>query len=125
MLDLNKLVSDAELLDGKFISVEDFKEVLNNYEPETIEELISILDNNIQDDISSYADSKVDIYNYDLREWSVDNYNYIEDAISEFGINTNNPDFHQLIMQGQYYAYSNEYYNLLNEFRNYVETLED
>jgi hypothetical protein len=51
-------------------------------------------------------DGAIDIYYYDLREWAVDNYNYIDDAIEE-GITDGN-DFHQLIQSGQYCYYREE-----------------
>jgi hypothetical protein len=46
-------------------------------------------------------DSNIDLYYYDLRKWSVDNYNYIEDAIEE-GLCEGVSDFHKLIQCGQY-----------------------
>ena len=113
---------------GEFLDKSDLTDLLSNYNFNSKDELIDYLNdedgNYIGDSISELSDSKIDLYNYDLRKWSVDNYNYIEDAISEFGIDTQNPDFHQMIQQGQYYAYSNEFYNLVNEFKDYIESLD-
>ena len=44
------------------------------------QELIDWLEDDSSDMVSELSDSKVDIYYYDLRKWSVENYNYIEDA---------------------------------------------
>lgn len=48
-------------------------------------------------------DGAIDIYSYDLRKWSLDNYNFIEDAIEE-GLCEGVSDFHKLIQAGQYVA---------------------
>ena len=54
-----------------------------------------------------YVDNHVYIYNSDLIEWAKDNYNYIDDAISEFG--APEPfDFWKCIQQGQYNKYNEE-----------------
>lgn len=49
-------------------------------------------------------DNMIDVYNYDLRKWSVDNYQYVEDAIEE-GLCEGVTDFHALIQAGQYMYY--------------------
>lgn len=56
----------------------------------------------LSDLISEYSDSIVDIYNYPLLYWLKDNYEYVEMAISEFGIDSRNCDFFRLIQMGQY-----------------------
>mgnify|MGYP003592525146 CR=1 FL=1 len=113
---------------GEFLDKSDLIDLLSNYDFNNKDELLSYLNdedgNYIWDTVTELADSKINIYNHDLRLWSVDNYNYIEDAISEFGIDTQNPDFHQMIQRGQYYAYNNEFDILVNEFKDYIETLE-
>ena len=67
------------------------------------------------DIINEIADSNCDIYTYDLMKWvgEGNNYQHIEDAISEFGFpkSDGKPDFIKAIMAGQFYA-NNE---LLNE----------
>ena len=124
---INEIVKGFDYT-GEFLDKSDLSDLLSNYDFNNKDELLSYLNdedgNYIGDNITSLADSKIDICNYDLRKWSVDNYNYIEDAISEFGINTDKPDFHQMIQRGQYYAYSNEFYSLVDEFKDYIETLD-
>jgi len=51
--------------------------------------------------IHERIDSAVDIYYYDLRKWSVDNYNFVEDAMEE-GLCEGVTDFHKLIQAGQF-----------------------
>ena len=120
MLRMNKIVDKFEYT-GEFLDKTDLQDLLSNQKFGDFQELVDWLEDDASDMISELADSKVDIYYYDLRKWSVDNYNYIEDAISEFGVDTKNPDFHDMIQSGQYYAYSNEFYTLVQEFKDYIE----
>lgn len=120
MLRMNKIVDKFEYT-GEFLDKTDLQDLLSGQKFRDLQELIDWLEDDLSDMISELSDSKVDIYYYDLRKWSVDNYNYIEDAISEFGIDEKNPDYHTLISQGQYYAYSNEFYTLVHEFKDYIE----
>ena len=124
---INEIIKGFDY-NGEFLDKSDLTDLLSNYDFNTKDEILSFLNdedgNYISDNITELADSKIDCYNYDLRKWAVDNYNYIEDAISEFGINTDKPDFHQMIQRGQYYAYSNEFYSLVDEFKDYIETLD-
>lgn len=81
---------------------EDAKIALFEYDSDTLAEAYK--QDDIYDIISECADSNVDVYNYDLLKWLPDNYNYVEDAIEEFGFPTNDgkPDMIKAIMQGQY-----------------------
>ena len=125
--DINEIIKGFDYT-GEFLDKSDLGDLLSNYDFNTKDELIDYLNdedgNYIGDTISELSDSKIDICNHSLRKWAVDNYNYIEDAMSEYGVNTDKPDFHQLIQQGQYYAYNNEFYNLVYEFKEYIESLE-
>jgi urease gamma subunit len=51
-------------------------------------------------------DRKIEIYKYELRKRAVENYEYVEDAISE-GL-SDGTDFHQSIQSGQYLLYSQQ-----------------
>ena len=51
--------------------------------------------------VHEIIDSNIDIYYYDLRQWSVDNFDYIEQALAE-GLAEGVTDFHKLIQCGQY-----------------------
>lgn len=70
----------------------------------------------ICDIVNELADSNVDIYNNDLLNWAKNNYNYIDEAIAEFGDGVN---FINDIQIGQYYYYSKEIYNNLKEYLRY------
>lgn len=59
-------------------------------------------------------DGMIDIYNYDLRKWSVDNYEYVEQAIDE-GLCEGTSDFHKLIQCGQYVYYTEQANEALEE----------
>lgn len=52
--------------------------------------------------ITEYADSQVDLYNYDLIEWFRYNYEYVEQAVAEFGVDERNFDIFRLFQSGQY-----------------------
>ena len=120
MLRMNKIIDKFEYT-GEFLDKTDLQDLISNQKFGDFQELVDWLEDGASDMTSELANSKVDIYNYDLRKWSVDNYNYIEDAISEFGVDTENPDFHKMIQSGQYYAYSNEFCVLVSEFKDYIE----
>lgn len=112
---------------GEFLDKNDLMDLLN-YNGGTFEDFNYLIDyleendnNYIGDNISSLSDSKVDIYYHSLREWAVDNYSYIEDAMDEYGT-PDKFDFHNCIAQGQYYAYNNEFYVLISEFKEYIES---
>ena len=120
MLRMNKIVDKFEYT-GEFLDKTDLQDLLSGQKFGDFQELIDWLEDDSSDMISELSDSKVDTYYYDLRKWSVDNYNYIEDAIAEFGVDEKNPEYHALISQGQYYAYSNEFYTLVQEFKDYIE----
>lgn len=125
MLRINKLIKGFDYK-GDFLNSDNLKDLFYGMEFESFGELIDYLNgddsNYISDKISELSDSIVDVYYYSLREWSVDNYGYIEDAIEEFGVDTKNPDFHKMIQMGQYFAYSQEFYSMVNDFKDYLET---
>ena len=66
----------------------------------------------------------IDIYYYDLRKWSVDNYSYVEDAIEE-GLCEGESDFHKLIQAGQYLYYREQANELIEEIFKEYEPEED
>ncbi len=47
-------------------------------------------------------DSNIDIYYYSLRQWAVDNWEHVEDAINEGLVDTDDFDYHKAIQGGQY-----------------------
>lgn len=125
MLRLETITNGFEYT-GEFLSKDDLIDLLN-YNGGKFEDFIYLIDylngednNYISDSIASLSDSKVDIYYHDLRKWAVDNYSYIEEAMNEYGT-PEKFDFHNCIAMGQYYAYSNEFYTLVNEFKEYIE----
>lgn len=83
----------------------------------------------ISDVINYIADSKVDIYNYDLWEWAKDNGEWIEGVIAEglYPIDSGDFDLMRLFMGSQYLQISSELYKNLDDILTYVllENLED
>ena len=65
--------------------------------------------------VHELIDSSIDVYNYPLRQWAVDNWEYVEQAISE-GLAEDFTDYHKLIQWGQYMQ-------LFEEAREAVEQL--
>ena len=106
-LDKNDLWDLINFRGGKFEDITELKDYLNN--------------DDLSDFINELSDSKVDVYNYDLRKWVVDNYNYIEDAVSEYGYDYHDFDFHKIIMMGQYLAFNNEFNKLKYDFVDYLD----
>lgn len=79
-------------------------------------DLYELLDYN--GSIHEIIDSNIDIYYYDLRKWAVDNYHYIEQAISEGLYDTNNFDYHASIQAGQYVQLQEQAYTYIEELYN-------
>ena len=68
----------------------------------------------ISDLFTEQADGYVDIYNADLLEWAKHNYEYIEEAIDEFGDvakdSQGRADFMRTIQQGEFLYYERQLY---------------
>lgn len=97
------------------------KELENKYELEDI--LYCFADYNegyICDIVMEVCDNKIDIYNSDLWNWAKDNQDYVEEAINEFGIDSNNFDLMKLFQQGQYYYYNEICYEYLDDIIEYL-----
>lgn len=100
---------------------ERIKELENKYELDEILYCFADYSNGyICDIITEVCDNNVDIYNNDLWEWAKDNEYYIEQAINEFGIDSNNFDLMQLFRQGQYYYYQEICYKNLDDIIEYL-----
>ena len=59
--------------------------------------------------LSEYVDGQIDIYNHDLREWAVDHWMWVEEAILQGvadGYAEADHCYHRAIMAGQYVYYS-------------------
>ena len=89
--------------------IEDLKEEnINNYY-----DLIEFLD--YDGSLHEKIDYCIDIYSYDLRKWAVDNWEYVERAIEEGLVNTENFDYHKAIQSGQYLFYQEEFYQTIED----------
>jgi len=94
---------------------------LNDYDDTS--ELSEIL--NYSGAIDEIIDSNIDIYYIDIRKWAVDNWEYVEEAISE-GLTEGVEDYHKLIQAGQYVYYRNEANNAIEEiFQEHTEKMEE
>jgi hypothetical protein len=109
-----------DLLDFE-IDTKNFDEDFERFDGANWGLMINFLQDGADDAINDLSDSKVDIYNHDLRVWAVDNYDYIEEAVEEYGFDYKTFDFHKLIQLGQFYAYNMEFYTLKNLFLDYLE----
>lgn len=81
----------------------------------------------ICDVISYIADNNVDIYTYDLLKWIPNNYEWIEEAVSQGIVNTTNADniIMRIAQAGQYEQISSDLYEnldaiILNYCYNYI-----
>ena len=70
--------------------------------------------------VHELIDSNIDIYYYSLRQWAVDNWPYVEDAISE-GLTEGCTDYHKLIQWGQYMQLSEEAREAVEELYNELD----
>lgn len=65
------------------------------------------------DMFTEYADGQVDLYNYDLLEWAKEHYDYVEQAIDEFGVakdGDGRANLMRTIQSGQMIYYENLLY---------------
>lgn len=67
--------------------------------------------------VHEIIDSEIDIYYKDLRKWSVDNWQYIEQAQEE-GLCEGITDFHKLIQSGQFCYYTEQAHEIIEEIFN-------
>lgn len=65
--------------------------------------------------VHSIIDSNIDIYYFKLRQWAVDNWEWVDQAREE-GLCSPDADYHQMIQAGQYVA-------LLEEAQQYIKEL--
>lgn len=102
--------------------IEELKnEVLKNFE--SYEEYITEYynhENDIDEIIRDIADNNVDIYTSDLMDWVKDNYNYVEDYVKEFGIDSSNFDFIGAVRGGQYLYIEQTLYNNKSDMLEYL-----
>lgn len=116
------LDEDLSLIPSNDMS-QDLKEMIEYINPQSKEELLDYLNNDdnnyISDSISERVDNHIDIYYYDLRKWSVDNFNYIDEAIAD-GLCIS-ADFHQHIQAGQYLYYTEMFNDLIHDYKNELE----
>ena len=75
--------------------------------------------------IHELIDAAIDHCHYELRQWAVDNYCYIEDAMDEGLIDTSVPaDFHRMIQTGQYVWLQTVAYDLVEAiFSEHIESI--
>lgn len=92
------------------------KELYNTIETIS-EELQNYSDGYICDIISEIADSNIDIYTYALLNWLKDNYDVVDEAVSELGMpNANDSNIIiKLCQQGQYIQNQNTLYCELDQ----------
>tara|TARA_R100000655_G_scaffold158_1_gene794 strand:+ start:907 stop:1257 length:351 start_codon:yes stop_codon:yes gene_type:complete len=65
--------------------------------------------------VHSIIDSNIDIYNFDLRQWAVEHWEWVDQAKDE-GLCSPDADYHAMIQAGQYVA-------LLEEAQQYIKEL--
>ena len=103
---------------------QDIKDIIEHKEIDMSElsshyDLISDLD--YDGSLDEYIDSCIDIYYYSLRQWSVDNWEYVEQAMEEFGANE---DHHKNIQMGQYLQLTEQAHEIIKEIFDEHEELE-
>ena len=91
---------------------EELKRQINDISSDFCGDYGDITQNNyICDAITEYADNQVDINATALLEWAVDNYEYVEQAIDEFGVSKDSngrADFLRTIAAGQFFKNEEE-----------------
>lgn len=91
---------------------ETIKEIKGRIDHTFADSIVDYNDGYICDIISNIADNNVDIYTYDLFDWLKYNYDVVQDANLEFGQPS---DIIAQCQQGQYYKYSNDLYDVIDD----------
>ena len=60
-------------------------------------------------------DGMIDIVNYNIRKWAVDNWDYVEQAIEEGLTDLEDLDYHSMIQSGQFCYYTEQANEALEE----------
>lgn len=91
---------------------ETIKEIKERVNHTFADSIVDYNDGYICDIISEIADNNIDIYTYDLLDWLRYNYDVVEDTNREFGTPD---DIIKQCQQGQYYKYSNDLYDVIDD----------
>lgn len=91
---------------------ETIKEIKGRVDHTFADSIVDYDDGYICDIISEIADNNIDIYTYDLLDWLRYNYDVVEDANREFGTSD---DIIKQCQQGQYYKYTNDLYDVMDD----------
>jgi hypothetical protein len=102
-----------DLIEYKELNIADYKDAW---------ELRDALD--YDGSIHEIIDANIDIYNYDLRKWAVDNYEYVDQAQDE-GLTTGDSEYHSRIQAGQFVYYSELANEAIEEIFNEFEPEDD
>ncbi len=116
MLNVQKVLNEFESdFKGEIIEV-----ITYNFTENSLLDLISFLEDEINDNgaIDEVIDRQIDIYYYDLRKWFVDNFDYVDQAIEEFG---KSDDIHKDIQMGQHLYYSELVNECVNDIIEFIE----
>ena len=108
---------DEEIVD--FVTEDDLFEQLELEDYNDID--YDSLHTEAYDRIHELADGRVEIYYYKIRQWAVDNWEYVEDAMEE-GLAEGVNDYHKLIQIGQYYKIERE---LIENLHHLIEEIKD
>ena len=71
--------------------------------------------------IHEIIDGHIEIYNYPLRQWAVDNWEHIEQAIDDGLTDGIGNDYHRLIQCGQFVKLSEEARQIVEELYNELD----
>lgn len=107
-------------------TIKELREEQNLYLGDYGEYLVDYNSGYICDCINEISANNVNTYNDDLLKWCKYNSEYVKRAIDEFGLDSRNFDFFELLRQGQYIQIEDELYSnlddiLTNWIINYIE----
>ena len=104
----------------------EFEELFYGVEFKNPEDVLNYIDDEYDgvyytDILSEVADRNVSIYNYDLFKWAsdIDNVEYIERVVTEFGIDTKDYNYTKHLQIAQYLEIQDNLYELSYEFREF------
>ena len=104
----------------KTLDLQKLMEEIESRNEEMVLYLADYDDGYIGDLISEIANNNVDIYTSDLWDWARDNRGWVEQALSEFGFNSDDGTLENLFMIAQYLYYTSEIYDNFDDFIRYA-----
>lgn len=96
------------------------RENLNDYAQDFIDDNAPEYGGYICDKITEFADSRTSIYYYDIKQFIINNFDAVEDAINEFGFDGCGGDLYKAGQMAEFLTIEREIYDNLEDVIKYI-----